>query len=100
MKKLLLVLLILSLFINHLNANEKDLNIIQKDKKEYRLLEKESIQTRQQSQKYDWISPIDLSGDIGRNHSFSYENNPISKNKKNLSAPPQYLGRNTAWNIV
>ena len=50
MKELLLVLLILSLFINHLNANEKDLNIIQKDKKEYRLLEKESIQTRQQSQ--------------------------------------------------
>ena len=54
MKKLLLVLLILSLFINHLNANEKDLQIIQKDKKEYRLLDKESIQTRQQSQKYDW----------------------------------------------
>ena len=86
MKKLLLVLLILSLFINHLNANGKDLNIIQKDKKEYRLLEKESIQTRQQSQKYDWISPIDLSGDIGRNHSFSYENNPISKNKKNTKS--------------
>ena len=61
----------MSLFINHLNANEKDLQIIQKDKKEYRLLDKESIQTRQQSQKYDWISPIDLSGNIGRNHSFS-----------------------------
>ena len=86
MKKLLLVLLILSLFINHLNANEKDLQIIQKDKKEYRLLDKESIQTRQQSQKYDWISPINLSGDIGRNHSFSYENNPNLKNNKNTKS--------------
>ncbi|TXH78885.1 MAG: TolC family protein [Romboutsia sp.] len=86
MKKLLLVLLILSLFINHLNANEKDLNIIQKDKKEYRLLEKESIQTRQQSQKYDWISPIDLSGNIGRNHSFSDENSRNLNNKNTKSA--------------
>lgn len=86
MKKLLLVLLILSLFINHLNANEKDLQIIQKDKKEYRLLEKESIQTRQQSQKYDWISPIDLSGNIGRNHSFSDENSRNLNNKNTKSA--------------
>ena len=74
----------MSLFINHLNANEKDLNIIQKDKKEYRLLEKESIQTRQQSQKYDWISPIDLSGNIERNHSFSDENSRNLNNKNTL----------------
>ena len=86
MKKLLLFLFFLNIFINHLNANEKDLQIIQKDKKEYRLLDKESIQTRQQSQKYDWISPIDLSGNIGRNHSFSDENSRNLNNKNTKSA--------------
>ena len=59
----------LSLFSSLLFANELDL--LQKDKKELRQIEKEVIQKKYESSKDDWIGTINLNSSIGKNRDFT-----------------------------
>ncbi|RXI25281.1 TolC family protein [Aliarcobacter trophiarum] len=79
MKKILIILLFVNIF-----ALSKELELLQKDKKEYRELESEAIKQRHNSQKYDWIGTLDFNSNIDRNHSFSDEKdkNISNKNRK------------------
>ncbi|QKF73700.1 RND family efflux system, outer membrane channel protein, TolC family [Aliarcobacter faecis] len=54
-------------------ANTNSLEILQKDKKETRELQKQSIESSYESLKNDWIGTIDFSSGLTRNHSFSDE---------------------------
>ena len=73
MKKIIIPSLLCSLLL----ANELD--ILQKDKKELRQIEKEVIQKKYEGAKDDWIGTINLNSGLTRNHSFSKDNDSFSK---------------------
>lgn len=83
-------ILIYSIFCSMALANTNNLDILQKDKKEYRQLEKESIETKYQNLKNDWIGTIDFDSGISTKHSFSDELNvqgkSVNKNSFGKSA--------------
>jgi outer membrane protein TolC len=56
-----------------------ELELLQKDKQEIRTLEKQIIEEKYKSSKNEWIGGIDLSSTINRSHSFSRENDNLSK---------------------
>ncbi len=62
-------IIIFSFFCSFLFANE--LEILQKDKKELRELEKEVIQKKYESSKDDWIGKINLNSSLGKEHDFT-----------------------------
>lgn len=70
-------IIIPSLFCSLLFANELDL--LQKDKKELRQIEKEVIQKKYEGAKDDWIGTINLSSGLTRSHSFSKESDSFNK---------------------
>ncbi len=61
--------IILPLFCSFLFANE--IEILQKDKKELRQIEKEIIQKKYESAKDEWIGTINLNSTLGKNRDFS-----------------------------
>ncbi|MDD4328852.1 MAG: TolC family protein [Aliarcobacter sp.] len=73
MKKIIIPSLLCSLLL----ANELD--ILQKDKKELRQIEKEVIQKKYEGAKDDWIGTINLNSGLTRNHSFSKDNDSFNK---------------------
>ena len=73
MKKIIIPSLLCSLLL----ANELD--ILQKDKKELRQIEKEVIQKKYEGAKDDWIGTINLNSGLTRSHSFSKENDSFNK---------------------
>lgn len=70
-------IIIPSLFCSLLFANELDL--LQKDKKELRQIEKEVIQKKYEGAKDDWIGTINLNSGLTRSHSFSKESDSFNK---------------------
>lgn len=70
-------IIIPSLFCTLIFANEFDL--LQKDKKELRQIEKEVIQKKYEGAKDDWIGTINLNSGLTRSHSFSKENDTFNK---------------------
>lgn len=70
-------IIIPSLFCTLIFANELDL--LQKDKKELRQIEKEVIQKKYEGAKDDWIGTINLSSGLTRSHSFSKESDMFNK---------------------
>ena len=68
-------IIILPLFCSLLFANEMEL--LQKDKKELRQIEKEVIQKKYEGAKDDWIGTINLSSGLNRSHAFSKESDTI-----------------------
>ncbi len=70
-------IIIPSLFCSLLFSNELDL--LQKDKKELRQIEKEVIQKKYEGAKDDWIGTINLSSGLTRSHSFSKESDSFNK---------------------
>ena len=73
MKKIIIPSLLCSLLL----ANELD--ILQKDKKELRQIEKEVIQKKYEGAKDDWIGTINLNSGLTRSHSFSKESDSFNK---------------------
>ena len=73
MKKIIIPSLLCSLLL----ANELD--ILQKDKKELRQIEKEVIQKKYEGAKNDWIGTVNLSSGLTRSHAFSKENDAFNK---------------------
>ncbi|XPV68014.1 MAG: TolC family protein [Halarcobacter sp.] len=73
MKKLIILPFLCSLIF----AN--DLNLLNKDKKELREVEKKIIQEDYKSLKNSWISPLNLNSGLSRTHSFSDKNDQFSK---------------------
>ncbi len=73
MKKLIILPFLCSLIF----AN--DLNLLNKDKKELREVEKKIIQEDYKSLKNSWISPLNLNSGLNRTHSFSDKNDQFSK---------------------
>ncbi|OCL98591.1 outer membrane channel protein [Aliarcobacter thereius] len=64
------------LFIDSLSANPKEnMDLLLKDKKEYRNLDLESIEARYKSLKYSFITNIELSSSLGINHYFDEDKN-------------------------
>lgn len=70
-------IIIPSLFCSLIFANELDL--LQKDKKELRQIEKEVIQKKYEGAKDDWIGTINLNSGLTRSHSFSKESDSFNK---------------------
>ncbi len=70
-------IIVCSLFCSLAFAN--NLEILQKDKKETRELEKKYIESNYETNKNDWISPINLSSGLNRSHSFSTDSDKFSK---------------------
>lgn len=70
-------IIIPSLFCSLIFANELD--ILQKDKKELRQIEKEVIQKKYEGAKDYWIGTINLSSGLTRSHSFSKDNDSFNK---------------------
>lgn len=70
-------LLICSLFCSFVFA--ENLEILQNEKKELRNLEKKSIESRYESLKNDWISPITINSGLSRDHSFSSKSGSFDK---------------------
>lgn len=70
-------IIIPSLFCSLLFSNELDL--LQKDKKELRQIEKEVIQKKYEGAKDDWIGTINLNSGLTRSHSFSKESDSFNK---------------------
>ncbi|RBQ29639.1 TolC family protein [Aliarcobacter vitoriensis] len=68
-----------SIFCSIALANTNNLDILQKDKKELRELEKESIQTDYDILKNDWIGTIDISSSVNRNHNFDKDRTDDSR---------------------
>ena len=62
-------IIILPIFCSFLFANE--IEILQKDKKELRQIEKEIIQKKYESAKDEWIGTINLNSTLGKNRDFS-----------------------------
>ena len=56
-----------------------NLEILNKDKKEQRVLEKTILETNYENLKNDWISPINLGAGVSRSHSFSDEDDQFTK---------------------
>ena len=66
-------IIILPLFCSLLFANEMEL--LQKDKKELRQIEKEVIQKKYESSKDDWIGTINLNSSLGKSRDFTNNEN-------------------------
>ena len=62
-------IIILPLFCSFLFANE--IELLQKDKKELRQIEKEIIQKKYESAKDEWIGTINLNSTLGKNRDFT-----------------------------
>ncbi|MCT7634446.1 TolC family protein [Aliarcobacter butzleri] len=77
-------IIVCSLFCSLAFANNLDL--LQKDKKESRELEKQYIESSYESLKNDWIGSIDFSSGLSQTHSFSDENDKNKSNKFEKSA--------------
>lgn len=56
-----------------------NLELLQKDKKELRNMDKKSIEASYESLKNDWISPITISSSLSRDHSFSSKSGSFGK---------------------
>jgi outer membrane protein len=63
-------ILIYSIFCSFALANQNNLQLIQKDKKEYQELDMKSIQTKYENLKNSWIGTVGFSSSISRYHSF------------------------------
>ncbi len=63
-------ILIYSIFCSFALANQNNLQLIQKDKKEYQELDMKSIQTKYENLKSSWIGTVGFSSSISRYHSF------------------------------
>ena len=61
----------LPLFCSLLFANE--IELLQKDKKELRQIEKEIIEKKYEGAKNDWIGTINLNSSLGKNHDFTQD---------------------------
>lgn len=70
-------IIVCSLFCILAFAN--NLDILQKDKKETRELEKKSIESSYETNKNEWISPVNLSSGINRSHSLTSDGDKFSK---------------------
>ncbi|MDN5054564.1 TolC family protein [Aliarcobacter butzleri] len=77
-------IIVCSLFCSLAFANNLDL--LQKDKKESRELEKQYIESSYESLKNDWIGSIDFSSGLSQTHSFSDESDKNKSNKFGKSA--------------
>ncbi|MCG3656746.1 TolC family protein [Aliarcobacter butzleri] len=77
-------IIVCSLFCSLAFANNLDL--LQKDKKESRELEKQYIESSYESLKNDWIGSIDFSSGLSQTHSFSDESDKNKSNKFEKSA--------------
>ena len=73
MKKIIIPSLLCSLLFSN------ELDLLQKDKKELRQIEKEVIQKKYEGAKDDWIGTINLNSGVTRSHSFSKENDSFNK---------------------
>ncbi len=73
MKKIVILPLLCSLIF----AN--DLDLLNKDKKELREVEKQIIQEDYKSSKNSWISPLNLNSGLNRTHSFNNKEDSFSK---------------------
>lgn len=69
--------IILPLFCSLLFANE--IELLQKDKKELRQLEKDVIEKKYEGAKNDWVGTVNLSSGLNRNHYFSKDSDSFSK---------------------
>ncbi|WP_419777441.1 TolC family protein [Malaciobacter marinus] len=74
MKKILLLSSFLSLYLHAQN-----LDILSKEKKQLRSLDKKIIKQDHEKSKNQWISPINISSNINRSHSFSDESDKLNK---------------------
>lgn len=74
MKKILLLSSFLSLYLHAQN-----LDVLSKEKKQLRSLDKKIIKQDHEKSKNQWISPINISSNINRSHSFSDENDKLNK---------------------
>ena len=74
MKKILLLSSFLSLYLHAQN-----LDVLNKEKKQLRSLDKKIIKQDHEKSKNQWISPINISSNINRSHSFSDENDKLNK---------------------
>ncbi len=70
-------IVILPLLCSFIFAN--DLNLLNKDKKELREVEKQIIQEDYKSSKNSWISPLNLNSGLSRSHSFNDKEDSFSK---------------------
>ena len=66
-------IIILPLFCSFLFANE--IELLQKDKKELRQIEKEIIQKKYEAAKDEWIGTINLNSTLGKNRDFTEDEN-------------------------
>ena len=66
-------IIILPLFCSFLFANE--IELLQKDKKELRLIEYEIIQKKYEAAKDEWIGTINLNSTLGKNRDFTEDEN-------------------------
>ena len=66
-------IIILPLFCSLLFANE--IELLQKDKKELRQIEKEIIQKKYEAAKDEWIGTINLNSTLGKNRDFTEDEN-------------------------
>ncbi|MDN5059208.1 TolC family protein [Aliarcobacter butzleri] len=80
MRKIIVCFLFCSL------AFANNLDLLQKDKKESRELEKQYIESSYESLKNDWIGSIDFSSGLSQTHSFSDESDKNKSNKFGKSA--------------
>ncbi|WP_404319742.1 TolC family protein [Malaciobacter canalis] len=74
MKKILLLSSFLSLYLH-----AQSLDVLSKEKKQLRSLDKKIIKQDHEKSKNQWISPINISSNINRSHSFSDENDKLNK---------------------
>ncbi|PHO10610.1 transporter [Malaciobacter canalis] len=74
MKKILLLSSFLSLYLHAQN-----LDILNKEKKQLRSLDEKIIKQDHEKSKNQWISPINISSNINRSHSFSDESDKLNK---------------------
>ncbi|AXX86298.1 RND family efflux system, outer membrane channel protein, TolC family [Malaciobacter marinus] len=74
MKKILLLSSFLSLYLHAQN-----LDILSKEKKQLRSLDKKIIKQDHEKSKNQWISPININSNINRSHSFSDESDKLNK---------------------
>lgn len=74
MKKILLLSSFLSLYLHAQN-----LDVLSKEKKQLRSLDEKIIKQDHEKSKNQWISPINISSNINRSHSFSDENDKLNK---------------------
>lgn len=74
MKKILLLSSFLSLYLHAQN-----LDVLNKEKKQLRSLDEKIIKQDHEKSKNQWISPINISSNINRSHSFSDENDKLNK---------------------